>query len=323
MSIGEAAVVAARYALEPIVSVRALPGGRAARLNTQSGSLLLKRRPVAHSPRLAACHRVILQLESAGLPVHQPLCARDGSTIIAVGPWAYDLAPWVEGQRFDASTAQALGAGRALAKLHAALDRLEPPSELSGTPQRQEGIATLFSKAGHEASRAASEMYCRAWDQLEAARLSDWPVQIVHGDWHRGNVLFDEHGAVIAMLDFDEARLAPAIAEVADGAVQFATRTSHGKASDWPAETDPDRLSAFIRGYREARRRRGLLARRWTPTKPQSQAAAWFMAQSLLAQAAHLMIASDHADAGVLLMVTQKARWLIEREDWITDLFRV
>ncbi len=276
-----------------------------------------------HAARLAACHRVIAQLESAGLPVHQPLCARDGSSITTAGSWAYDLAPWVEGQRFDASTTQALQAGRALAKLHGALDRLELPSELPSTSKRHEGIAALFLKTGNEASRAASEMYCRAWDHLEEARFGEWPVQIIHGDWHRGNVLFDEQGSVIAVLDFDEARLSPAIAEVADGAVQFATRTSHGNASDWPAETDPDRLGAFIHGYRDARRRRGLFARRWTPSKPQAQAASWFMAQSLLAQAAHLMIASDHADEGVLLMVTQKARWLIEREDWIAGLFRV
>ena len=321
VSVGEATVVASRYELDPIKAVRALPGGQAARLDTAHGSLLLKRRPAIKRERLRTCHEVVAQLEVAGLPVAPPVAARDGVTFVILGEWAYDLAPWIEGGRFDESTPQAAGAGRALARLHAALRTIAMPTSLEAHAAFVPALAEAM-RAHSADGTAAAEAYEAAWSELGSLGFEQWPVQMVHGDWHRGNVLFGSQGDVKAMLDFDELRLAPVIAEMAAGGVQFATLTTNGPASGWPAETDLERLRAFFDGYRRFKPGRSMLARRFRLAEDQTRAVAALMAQSLLAQGAQLALPAGPSQAGtdLLAMVARKGRWLSSRREEIAAL---
>ncbi len=321
VSVGEATVVASRYELAAIKAVRALPGGQAARLDTAHGSLLLKRRPATKRERLTACHEVVAQLEAAGLPVAPPVAARDGTTFVILGEWVYDLAPWIEGDRFDESTQQAADAGRTLARLHAAMRKLAMPTSLDSHAALVPTMADAL-RAHSAEGIAAAELYEAAWRELGSLGFEQWPVQMVHGDWHRGNVLFGSDGSAKAMLDFDELGLAPVVAEMAAGSVQFATCTTGGPASGWPTETDLDRLGAFFDGYRQHNQGRGVLARRYRLAAGQASALAPLMAQSLLAQGAQLALPTgpSAASTDLLAMVARKARWLSDRRQEIAAL---
>ncbi len=323
VSVGEATVVASRYELAAIKAVRALPGGQAARLDTAHGSLLLKRRPAIKRERLRACHEVVAQLEAAELPVAPPVAARDGAAFVVLGEWVYDLAPWIEGDRFDESAEQAGTSGRAMARLHAALRKLAVPVALDSHAAFVPALAEAM-RAHSAAGKAAADLYEAAWSELGSLGFEQWPVQMVHGDWHRGNVLFDPKGGVKAMLDFDELGLAPVAAELASGGVQFATRTTGGPASGWPTETDLDRLGAFFAGYRWHKSGWGVLARRFRLAEGPSRGIAALMAQSLLAQGAELALPAgpSQASTDLLAMVTRKARWLIDRREEIAVLAR-
>lgn len=338
--------------------MRALPGGHTARLDLADGSLVLKRRPLASIDRLDAAHSVVAFLEARGLSVRRPLQTLEGSTRVSIGPWVYDLRPWIEGERFDGSLERSRSAGHALGELHQHLGSLRPPFQHAAMRVHERpGVIDGLLSTGPLGATAA-ELYRTACREVNACNPASWMQQLVHGDWHRGNVLFEVGGSgVAAVLDFDEVGLAPPLFELVSGAVQFATVTPPGNPWAWPAETDPHRLEAFIEGYRTSRRTRGrtrgfalgLWKQAWSAPRGQAQAGAWIMAQSLLAQVSDLRRAEmdttrtespikgkpgEDASAGLigtaepepaakmLGMVIRKAQWLVERKDWIADLLR-
>jgi Ser/Thr protein kinase RdoA (MazF antagonist) len=346
-------VAASRYELGPIIAVRALPGGHTARLDLTDGSLVLKRRPLASIDRLDAAHSVVAFLEARGLRVRRPLQTLEGVARVSIGPWVYDLRPWIEGERFDGSLERSRSAGHALGELHQHLGSLRPPFQHAALRVHERpGVVDGLLSAG-PLDATAAELYRTACREVNACNPASWMQQLVHGDWHRGNVLFEVGGSgVAAVLDFDEVGLAPPLFELVSGAVQFATVTPPGNPWAWPAETDPHRLEAFIQGYRDARRTRGLWKRAWSAPRGQAQAGAWIMAQSLLAQVSDLRrgeletkrtetpsegnpgTPSEDGSGGttgaietepaakMLGMVIRKAQWLVERKDWIADLLR-
>ena len=54
-------------------------------------------------------------------------------------------------------------------------------------------------------STGCSTTYRQAADAVDELGLESWPKQIVHADWHPGNMLFrDNH--VVAVIDYDSAR---------------------------------------------------------------------------------------------------------------------
>lgn len=352
LSVGEATVVAARYELAQISTVRALPGGQTARLDTADGSLVLKRRPSHMSERLAAAHTVVAALQARGMSVRRPLRAQDGSTVVHVGGslsnWIYDLTPWIDGERFDGSTEQASASGQSLAQLHLQLQRVRASvHHASLSIHDRPGVTQALVSTGENGLEAA-QLYRQTCIKVGEQQPSAWEQQLVHGDWHRGNVLFEAGSPkVAAILDFDEVGSAPALVELVCGAVQFAAQIPethlalppqgqlqgllHGEGqtqSNWPSQTDPRRIEAFIQGYRSVRRTGKLWTRAWQPEKRQARAGAWIMAQSLLAQGAGMISRGETPGPprqpldGFVEMVLRKARWLVEQEDWIADLLQ-
>jgi Ser/Thr protein kinase RdoA (MazF antagonist) len=56
-------------------------------------------------------------------------------------------------------------------------------------------------------------------------------------------------GAVTCVLDFDSAKIAPAVTDLANGALQFSIIAGSPDPSNWPENLDTQKFAAFIEGY--------------------------------------------------------------------------
>src|SRR5204863_4838506 len=94
------------------------------------------------------------------------------------------------------------------------------------------------------------QSYRHASDMAERQGIATWPRQIVHADWHPGNMLFREN-RVVAVIDYDSARLLPRIIDIANGSLQFSILGGDDDVSKWPDYPDESRFKRFLRGYDE------------------------------------------------------------------------
>jgi homoserine kinase type II len=78
-----------------------------------------------------------------------------------------------------------------------------------------EGIDDTIGYIRQQYENSAEKVQKLEWNSL--AR------QIVHGDWHPGNMLYDDT-EIIAVIDFDSLRFQPRVTDVANGALQFSMR---------------------------------------------------------------------------------------------------
>ena len=137
------------------------------------------------------------------------------------------------GSRFDGSLDAVCDAGRQLARMHEYFgdfacgwqplkrtyhDAFEVRSHLrtigveKGPHEPGKGWGTIASELGR--------FYGRAGERVNALGFEAWPHQIVHGDWHPGNMLF-AGGKVTCVLDFDSAKMAPVVTDVGNGDSSF------------------------------------------------------------------------------------------------------
>ena len=316
LTVGDAAVVLAQYSLPAVQAVRALAGGQAAKLQTAHGSLLLKRRPAAIAQRLSRVHAVIHEiaepLVTTGLVVPAAMRCLRGETMVVAQGWVYDIAPWSEGERFDGTPHQAAEAGAALAQVHQAL-RTPAVSAMSG----EFTTMTHAREPGPLTQPAARSLQREIALWLDHEQVWAGTSQVLHGDWHRGNVLFDQAGRVRAALDFELARTGPIIAEASSGAVQFATEIRTGTAEAWPAETDLSLVGQFVAGYLRSLPSRCFRRKTAVLTESYAKAAPVLMAGALLEQAAEL----ESGDGVLTAAVIRKARWILDRHIEISEIF--
>jgi homoserine kinase type II len=108
---------------------------------------------------------------------------------------------------------------------------------------------------GHESElievlRLLREAYKTAARIVDDLGISQWETQIVHSDWHPGNMLF-EKGHVAAVIDFDAARIAPRVIDIANGTLQFSFTSGGRDLAAWEGRADDLRARRFLRGYDE------------------------------------------------------------------------
>jgi Ser/Thr protein kinase RdoA (MazF antagonist) len=327
----EAAAVLAHYALGPIRSIRALHRGSSkapkALVVADSGEYLLKRRAAGKDTagRIAFAHGLQLHLAGAGFPLARLVPATaDHASVVNLQGHAYELFHFVHGVRYDASLPQTAEAGAILARLHALAASYTAPwpptpgtyhnspaivRQLRAIPQRliQPEVNTLVEKL--------VSVYARAAGAVERLGLARWPAQVVHNDWHPGNLLYDQ-GRVNAVLDFDAARIAPRAIDVANGALQFSMTLHATSPSTWPPGLDLPRLGAFLSGY--DRTEGAILSR------TELQALPWLMAEALIAEAAPPIAATGRFARldghEFLLMVDRLTGWIHERAGEIQNV---
>ena len=237
------------------------------KLTAERGVFVLKRRPNfrADLERIRFAHQVMISAGAAGLPIALAQPARDGSTFQVHGDGIYELFLFLNGERWKRAPRQAHEAGRALATLHQSALQMQwhghvnascfhgnlmvvealrrvPAAIAAAQPSVNQGeVAALCEKL--------SSLYQQASEQVDQLEYEHVASQVVHGDWHPGNILFDGE-RVSGVLDFDSARLEPAIADVANGLLQYSIRAGPSRAvAQWPHELDEQLFSSFATGF--------------------------------------------------------------------------
>jgi len=283
ISAGELAIVCSRYDIGDVrTAVPIKAGSRASPkslLTTSTGDFLLKRRAAPPSGitaadwlhRVALSHQIVLHLATRGLPVPALLGTRDEhNSMLQIGEHVYELYRFVRGRGYDRTTDSARAAGRLLGQCHSALRDLRPdwppPRRSYHAHARLPVILaelhlSLNEPALRETTTDLAERYLRAAAAADAAGVPNLPDQLIHGDWHPGNLLWARPSPspeVAAILDFDTVSLAPALTDAANGALQFALRRRPIDPLPPPTKApfsvsfDPGLFGAFWAGYRDA-----------------------------------------------------------------------
>ncbi len=327
----ELAVVLSRYDIGVINSIHRFRRGsesspkvlvRAAR-----GDFILKRRAPERvdASRVRFSHRVQMHLADRRFPLPRLVRSRlDGATLINLDDRLYEMFEYIHGEKYDQSLATTASAGQALANLHLALADFPPGEEPAGsTYHNADGVRANLEAldqqlgADHHATiETLREQYEDAALRAEERGLSQWPVQVIHGDWHAGNMLF-RNGEVVAVIDYDTVRAAPRVIDVANGALQFSLqRGDQGNAdpASWPAAPDEARLRKFCRGYDGVQ---GCII-----STAELHAMPWLMVEALLAEATGPVATTGRfggIDGGSFLrMIATKSDWIRKNGDLLT-----
>ncbi|TWT45609.1 homoserine kinase [Phycisphaerae bacterium RAS1] len=322
------------YDLKAILSAREFRRGsrRSAKLliRTAEGAYLLKRRaPGRDDPaRVAFAHELLMHLRSKQFPAPAPIMTRDaGDTFVRRGDRIYELLEFVDGEHYDATLESTQSAGRFLAGFHHALADFSAVHEprRRGLPLEQlvlrelNEIPTTISSHDSVVGKQAEllsctqelyERYEEAAGVIRAAGGEGWPAEIVHGDWHPGNMLFKDH-RVCAVLDFDSVGRLPRVLDVATGMLQFSILRAGDQPESWPDFFDSTRMRRFLMGYESA------VALGAAP----KGALVELMIESLIANSVHPVATTGSLGAlpgfGVLQMVRRKVRWLVQNGEML------
>ena len=305
------------------------------------GKFLVKRRAPGedHPYQVAYCHGLQLHLIARGFPAPALVGTReDNNSMLQMDGRVYEVSEFVEGEVFDRSVQGARSAGGVLARFHdgaagfqsafhapadfahgderaeilidRCLDRFGSGLDESGSP---EGAGL---RAGALLDRVRA-LWRRAVAELDHAGIAAWPRDVLHADWHPGNLVF-AGGTIRAVLDYDSCRRGPRLFDLAAGALNFSILGGERSPADpmaarppdplrWPEHPDEGRARAFLAGYQEERPRL---------SEAERSALAPAMAGAMILESLP-PVASTGAFAGIpglafLDMVRRKAGWLLE-----------
>ena len=297
-------------------------------LKAREGRFLLKRRARGRGgedqSKVAFCHDIQNALSAKQFPLPHLLPTRDrGASMLVLDGRIYELFEFIPGQSYNQSLESTFDAGRVLALYHKLLEDFQTPyAPPQGSYHGAEAVEIGFDRIlKHFAGRKDIEPVCRflldsykhARDSADDAGLGDWPDQIVHGDWHPGNMLFREK-RVVAVIDYDSARLLPRVIDSANGALQFSILGGGEDLSAWPDYLDESRFKRFLRGYDEVT----------VLSEAELRATPWLMIEALVAEAVFPIAATGQfgklEGAGFLEMVQRKVVWLQRNADRLVEL---
>lgn len=292
------------------------------------GQFLLKRRAPGRDnvQKVAFSHAVQRYLAEAGFPLPHLCRSRvRGDTLLRHEDRIYELFEWISGGSYDASLPVTRDVGRVLGLFHQTLrgfrGEWDPPHygyhDNNGVRTSLTGIPGTVGKhdsvMGREAELLGTvsrlfEAYDHAAEIVERAGFRQWPSQIVHADWHPGNMLFVD-GHVAAVIDYDSLRWLPSATDVANGLLQFSIRGGGDDPMAWPLEPDLPRLLDFLAGYESV----------CVIPDAQRRVLPYLMAEALIAEAV-LPVAATGSFGRIegfrfLVMVCRKAEWLTKHSE--------
>ncbi len=327
----ELAIVLSHFDIGTIEAIQEFPRGSRKSpkliLRTDTGLYLLKRRARGKddSFKVAFCHALQLYLAAKQFPLpHLIGTKKDNNSMLQWKGEIYELFEYIKGTSYDNSLEATQDAGKILALFHKLLTDYEPEYEppqgsyhgSRSVARAMEAIPTTLAKVDpknaadqadsiNNSVRFLHTSYNEAAMRVNEMGLTDWPMQIVHSDWHPGNMLF-RGTRVVAVIDYDAARIQQRIIDVANGALQFSILGGGDDPAQWPDYIDESRFKRFLRGYDSVPG--CVLSRAELRTVP------WLMVESLIAQSV-IPIAATGSFArmegvGFLDMVERKVRWL-------------
>jgi Ser/Thr protein kinase RdoA (MazF antagonist) len=265
----ELARVLSHFDIGIISDVKPLIGGnlRAPKLViiSDQGKFLLKRRSRGKDDlyRVAFAHSLQQHLAGRGFPLASLVSTSDEkNTILQLDHHIYECFKFITAVRYDGSAEATTDAGRQLANFHKySADFACEWKPLRGSFHDSHIVRRHLKMIGAEktawADRKLSqlgstflELYNFASVHVSQLGFDKWPQQVVHGDWHPGNMLFDR-SKLVAVLDFDSVKLAPTATDIANGMLQFSIVGNRPNPADWPDYLDQAKLIQFLNGYRE------------------------------------------------------------------------
>jgi Ser/Thr protein kinase RdoA (MazF antagonist) len=225
-------LVLAAYGLENVRPYRIGAGRNNEHWYVGAGLVLRRYGPFRSDAAIGYEHAIVGQLRDRGWPVAVPVPSAAGRLVVVDDGRRYSLFPRLAGRRGSPGRPrQPRELGRLLGRLHrdlAAVSVAGPPDafprilEMPADPAWQRLDALDDPVLNGLIRRKLAEVRAAA-----GSAASGRPgVQLVHGDWHDGNILY-RGGAVSGILDFDFAHpdlllvdvaIATLIPEVADSA---------------------------------------------------------------------------------------------------------
>jgi len=329
--------------IEIIPVLRGSPLTQKSILRTKSGNYLLKRRTVPQSEAAVQRFQLIHDLQEHLANEHYPavplIPAVDPPhpTMIHRDHHIYELARFVRGEPFNRSCESSREAGRQLAHLHTLFMSL-PKTQYKQTEQifsinggqgsttgrtyhaqpdlakqahrfiEQQAPQTDDPKSTRRRTSLLVEQYKHAAEKVNQCGFQRWPKHIIHGDWHPGNLIF-QNDKVTAVLDFETITFAPRIIDIANGALHFSIIAGHDDPLHWPDRLDELRWYAFCSGYDEYRSDFML-------SKSEIQAIPWLMIEALIYESLGPLASTGRFHTipahPFLLMLRRKVRWLTD-----------
>ncbi len=266
----ELARVLSHYAVGVIHQVKSVNAGhtRAPKVMiiSDQGKFLLKRHPKGKDDlaRINFSHAVQAYLAEKDFPLAPLVVVSDhSSTVLQLDNHIYEFFEFVEGSRYDGASEATVDAGRQLAEFHRCLAdficRWRPVKKSfhDSTSVRRHLKSLRTAKVVSEPDKTMRtvaeillELYNKSSVRVNQCGCDSWSEQVVHGDWHPGNMLFSEC-RIVAVLDFDLISFAPKVTDLANGMLQFSIVGGRPNPADWPDYLDQARLIQFLTGYRQ------------------------------------------------------------------------
>ena len=323
----ELAICLSHYDLGVIESVREFARGsrRAPKaiVECERGKFLFKRRARGRDDlaKVAFTHQIQLALAAQNFPLPHLLGTRaDNNSMLVLGSSIYEMFEYIEVGSYDGSLDATYDSGRILGLYHKLLkgfrsDYHPPTGSYHNATAIHQAIDNTVVALPIETRPSGEVMgtvvqalhyaYGLCAKGAEGLGLSTWAPQIVHGDWHPGNMLFrDRH--VVAVIDYDAARLHQRVIDLANGALQFSIIGGTDDPTQWPDYVDQTRFKRFIRGYDSVN----------VISKLELRAIPYLMCEAMVAEAV-LPIAATGSFGRIsgfpfLQMIERKVKWVLE-----------
>ncbi len=326
----ELAIVLSQYDIGIIEAIQEFPRGsrRAPKvlIRAEQGMYLLKRRARGKDDpfKVAFCHHLQLYLAERQFPIpHLIGTRRDNNSMLQFKGRIYELFEFIKGTSYDNSIEATADSGKVLGLFHKLLRDHEPDYEpprgsyhasrsvansLESIPQTLSRLDPEYERYAETTGKLVEKLghaYSEAAHRANELGLGDWPMQIVHSDWHPGNMLF-RGPRVVAVIDYDAARLQQRVTDIANGALQFSILGGGDDPAAWPDDIDLHRFRAFLQAYDQVP---GCMI-----SKAELQTVPWLMIEALIAEAAIPIAATGTfgrmEGMGILEMVLRKVQWL-------------
>ena len=330
----ELAIVLSHFDVGIIDSIVEFPRGsrKAPKLLivSEQGKFLLKRRARGRDDpfKVAFTHALQLYLAGKQFPLpHLIGTKRENNSMLQWRNGVYELFEYIPGQGYPQTLESTFDSGRVLAVYHKLLEDFrsewQPPSgSYHGAVAVETGLKTIAAQLPPQTPETTEvrtllssllKAYRKAAQAVNDLGIAEWPKTIVHADWHPGNMLFRENH-IVAVIDYDSARLLPRIIDIANGLLQFSIIGGDEDVSKWPEYLDESRFKRFGRGYDQVM----LLSQAEIQTVPH------LMIEALIAEAV-FPIAQTGSIGRVeglsfLEMVARKVRWIDKSADKLAEL---
>lgn len=270
----ELAIVLSHYELGILTDIVEFPKGSHAAakvvVTSTKGRFLLKRRPRGKEDpyRVAFSHALQNFLAHKHFPLPHLIGTKESNnSMLKIEDAIYELYEFIEGVHYDGGLVTTYEAGKILGLYHKLVQdyhpEYDPPPghyhDAKGVHEAFDRMAPILAKLPSAAGRdleienvlmSVRYAYAAAARAVNEMGIATWQTQIVHSDWHPGNMIFDR-GHVAAVIDYDAARVAARVVDIANGCLQFSMVTGGRDVAGWEARTDTARAKRFLRGYDE------------------------------------------------------------------------